>query len=309
MSRSHEVLGQSASVALAGIASALIFSAPALAVTSLPCPSVGAQAPSTTALPTESDEGPPISNGDHFCENWAGFVLEDGRLAGFDFRRADLSSARFTANTVMRGVDLTGADISGAVFSGDGSNMLLVGATGVGASLGFSVNDSFIDMDATNANLTGGTFSASYLRSVFAGAILIDSDWSFAFASDVDFTDADLGGATFLDTGLSGATFRNANLQNAVFGFFVDVRNADFRGADLRDITIDSSVRWTGATYDRFTQLPSGFDPDSVGMVFVIPEPSTSLLVLAGFAGLGIRSRTKRQTAGSNSNDERNRRV
>jgi hypothetical protein len=73
---------------------------------------------------------------------------------------------------------------------------------------------------------------------------------------------ADLSRTDLRETRLDGANLRGAALTSA------DLREASLRGADLTEADLTRAVLH-GATYDRSTRWPEGFDPAVSGAVLV----------------------------------------
>jgi len=132
-------------------------------------------------------------------------------------------------------------------------------------------------LDLRRADFTGLTLE---------GICLDDSD-----LREADFTDADLYWASGFRANFEGAKLRNAQLGGA------SLRGANFRGADLRgayisldnllgsptlegaDLTsalMDGAVL-TGCEYDELTRFPSGFNPESHGMIRIEIKGSSQL--------------------------------
>ena len=90
-----------------------------------------------------------------------------------------------------------------------------------------------------DADLKGADLSDSYM----VGAHLAGADLQGADLSRSDLSDVGLSGAN-----LAGAKFTNAIVREVYFG------NANLAGADF-----------SGATFDKYTRWPAGFDPLRAG--------------------------------------------
>ena len=107
--------------------------------------------------------------------------------------------------------------------------------------------------DLTNADLTNADLEFANLPFAdLENAILTN-----AILTNADLRNAILSGAILSDAILSGAILRNANLKNA------DLKNADLSDADLEFANL------SGATFNKETVFPKGFDPVSCGMKLV----------------------------------------
>ena len=85
--------------------------------------------------------------------------------------------------------------------------------------------------------------------------ILIEKTGKGCQLQGVDFSYEDLSGAE-----LKGANLRGANLREADL-YLADLRGANLGGADLREADLSR------AFYNSVTQFPSGFEPETAGMV------------------------------------------
>ena len=145
------------------------------------------------------------------------------------------------------------------------------------------------------SNLEGASFrdsdllEAQFLRVQAAGADFSGSDLSRASIEGGDYTGADfrrsrllwpsfkdvtLSKANFSAVNLSqchlrGVRFDGANLSGAKIGPVAacDFSGADLKGADLSKMWDEGKSVWKGATYDKFTAWPAGFDPTAAGAV------------------------------------------
>jgi hypothetical protein len=77
---------------------------------------------------------------------------------------------------------------------------------------------------------------------------------------------------------LSGADLSSSYVANA--NLFL----ADLTNADLSDMVGWDDAFWLAATYNSNTVLPTGMDPDSLGMIEV-PAPATILILMVGCLG------------------------
>jgi hypothetical protein len=120
------------------------------------------------------------------------------------------------------------------------------------------------EVDLGGANLIDVTLEdVDLAHANFREAILVGSHFRGSYLSDADFRDANLIDADLSLTALSDTDFRGANLAGA------NLRKALLVGADLRDAKLSDRNRAAdlrGATADRLTQWPKGFDWRGAGV-------------------------------------------
>ena len=105
--------------------------------------------------------------------------------------------------------------------------------------------------DLRGVDLSGASMMDAYLSwADLTGAILVGTDLSYGDLTGANFTDANLENALLMDTTSMLVNFTRANLV----------------GVDLRNAYLLSAV-FTGATYDRSTMWPDGFDPVARGAI------------------------------------------
>jgi hypothetical protein len=117
------------------------------------------------------------------------------------------------------------------------------------------------DANLGYADLGGARLDSADLRGAFlyqarltSGATLWEAD-----LRDANLSTADLRFAPLHDADLRRANLNRANLRGA------DLRRARLHGADLRDANL-GSVKLRGATADRYTAWPDGFDWQGAGV-------------------------------------------
>lgn len=288
----------------------------AAAVSTLPCPSVGAQAPSTPMLGAGQDNA---------CESWM------ANQPGADISGANLTSAALGGN--LSNVDFSNTSFVGARMGSfnyftNYSGAQFNNANLQNASAGYA---SYDDAVFTGANLAGASFTQAYLnRANLSGLDLRTTSFSAAKLGDADFSLANLsgnelsGGSTVslmlrLDrTNFTGATmvgstvrtfstptgtnFTGANLTGATLAFGginIDFTNAilyqtllqtNLRGGSLRNaVLIDADL---GRAVIRGTDLTGAFmsaGTDLAGTVYdeatLFPSGSTFVGPLWGLPG------------------------
>jgi len=208
----------------------------------------------------------------------------DSGLNGASFREANLSGARFVDSS-LRNIDFTGADLRNfALPYGSFSGSIFEGADLRGS---YSAGTGFEYVQAAGTDFRA---SAHYV-----------ADFAFANLRNASFTGASLNDAGFSGSNLEGADFRNTRLEAAYFNG-TSVEGADFSGARFPLAiglgTVVGTPLYDAATdfseaYSDFRELVP-FDPVAAGWQLV-PEPSTTVLLLMGLGGLA------RNRAGSRS--------
>jgi uncharacterized protein YjbI with pentapeptide repeats len=172
-------------------------------------------------------------------------------VAQFAFAQAgkDMSDKDFT------GKDLSGQDLSGAN---------LTDATLKNAKLGKA---NLQGTNLTDADLTGADFTEADL----SGANLQDAMISGAYFLRANLAKANFKGTKKLNIGsvtsLRGADLRKVELSGGATG--IDFREADLRGARLKDVYSLADARIKRAKYDRTTIWPADFDPQQAGLTLV----------------------------------------
>ncbi len=183
-----------------------------------------------------------------------GADLTGASLVGADLRDikascSDLSAvltlgqSRSESCTVLTGVKMSRADVSGADFQGS----FLAGA---------SLDEANIDnANFSYAELTGVDFSAARMRRValtggadivganFLGASLQGADFTGAKLQMADFSGATLQGALFGFAQLQGTTFQGAEMNGANLTA-TRLHGADFSGAILEAADLSTSKIW-----------------------------------------------------------------
>lgn len=118
-------------------------------------------------------------------------------------------------------------------------------------------------------------------------ADLDSADLESSVLSNANLTSTDLDHADLSLSDLSGAVLTDATLRFAVFSG-AQLSGADFRGAQLANAS-GLDLATGAARFDTATDFTgSGFDPVAAGWTLV-PEPSLSLLMGLGLAGLAAR--------------------
>lgn len=269
---------------------AAVTASPSHAVSTLPCPSVGAQSPSTVLLAAGQDNA---------CENWVttrtvnqpganvasanlSRVLLAGNLDGADlhlanmqfletpicpglsaknanFSSADLRSARLVCS------DFAGANFSNADLRGARSDYVF-GANYAGAL--------FTGADLTDFVAQNSTFDDA----TFAGAILLGTTFIESFFARTDFTGRSFVGGQFLGGNLSDAIFVEADLTAVPFTNY----NSN------RPMRLDR----TDFSFATMTAVQIVFARDAVGTLFTQADLSLADLLTsfseADFSGANL---------------------
>ncbi len=187
--------------------------------------------------------------------------LSKANLSGATFLAASLDETRFSGAT-LNSADLSGTNLTKVVW-GKGISARqtrFLGCTGIGCQIGSS--DETQQADLTGANLTGADFgnadfsnvileSATLLETVFVGATFNQTDFrraqlgglklsaaaifSYAYLTNVDFTQANLFGVSFAFASLFGASTR---IKEAATIEQADFTNAYLEGIDLSGATL-----------------------------------------------------------------------
>jgi hypothetical protein len=115
------------------------------------------------------------------------------------------------------------------------------------------------DTDLRGARWDGVELTAVTLRHVDLG----EADLTTAHLAMARFDRCNLNGAHLDGADLTGAVLNQCDLRG-VCSPGVSFRIAAFRGCDLRRTGLDTA-NLKGATYDRHTRWPAGFDPRAAG--------------------------------------------
>jgi uncharacterized protein YjbI with pentapeptide repeats len=208
----------------------------------------------------------------------------DGDFLGASLRYARLQGALLRSlsmlgepPTRLTGADLTGVDLSGALYEAGiqwpqgfdpeqhgalklGPGEDLRGVNLQGAHL-FRVNLQGANLDGVNlqgANLESANLQGANLRK----ADLSRTEMVGTNMKGADLCYADLRSASLLGTDFKGAKLRYANLQGTgLEPADEDLGANNFLGADLTGAVL------SGAVYENSTRWPKGFDPQRQGAV------------------------------------------
>ena len=135
-------------------------------------------------------------------------------------RLQKLSTEYSAALASIRGLDLSGVDLSGLTLRG------------------FDMFNATLD----DADLTGADFRWAQLgRASFKRATLSGTDFTRSWVYDTDFTGATMENATLYNI-MGHAIFRDANLNGANF-FCAIIAGSDFRGATIGCANLDMDLR------------------------------------------------------------------
>ena len=121
-----------------------------------------------------------------------------------------------------------------------------------------AAGDSMIGIDLSAVNFRGVDLSGSNLYF----AALKDADLSKANLRSCILDRANLTGATLARANLRGASLEKANLLRA------NLWHAKLEGVQWQGANLGWAI-FIGATYDKMTNWPEGFDPNRAGAVLV----------------------------------------
>lgn len=185
--------------------------------------------------------GSSMTYADFRCEQLSGSNFTEAHLVHADFRKAVLIGANF------RRADLLEGDFSGGTLrNADFGDSVGIGTTFRGADL----RDAKFGCDECAEKRKACQEPSSTCTN--------GSGYAFWFA---DFREADLRGVDLGPMDLLRPTFTDT----------------DLRGSNLEatyHFDPHDPAAWRGAIYDDETKLPPGLDPDVVGMVYGVAEPS-----------------------------------
>ncbi len=176
----------------------------------------------------------------------AGLIFQENpliSLADVDLSRINLVEANLVGANLVE-VNLQGANLAGANLS----RAALIRANLVGAQLGWAT---LIKSNLVSAELGGATLTGAELRE----ANLYGAHLGMANMRRASLEAAHLEKANLLGVHLEGAVLTGANLASANL-LWTDFSGARLDMADLR-----------GATYNKHTVWPEGFDPEAAGAV------------------------------------------
>ena len=138
--------------------------------------------------------------------------------------------------------------------------------------------EQLLEKVAAGDNLSGTDLRASKLeladlRAVnLSGADLCRANLYFAKLTDSDLSAANLQLAVLDRADLTGAFLTRANLRGASLEranlFRANLWNARLEGVQCEGANLDRALV-TGATYDKMTNWPNGFDPEGAGAVLI----------------------------------------
>ena len=139
------------------------------------------------------------------------------------------------------GADLSGLDVSGAIFD----DATLVGVNFKAARLDdvSAINANFRDADMTWASALNADFSSAD----FSGAVMVGANLADAVMSSAMARNANMGFASFEGADMAGVYARGANLESTAMG------GTYLKGAVLIDALIGAGIRrsaMTGAVVD-----------------------------------------------------------
>ena len=100
----------------------------------------------------------------------------------------------------------------------------------------------------------------------FDNATFRNADLYWLIALGASFRNAVMDGCAFRGADLKEVDFNGASLRNAKFLLSNLGGRTDLSGADLSTAVVDGAD-FTGASYDRNTKFPPGFDPANHGLL------------------------------------------
>lgn len=232
---------------------------------------------------------------------FTGMLVQQFR--GTNFTGADWSNVAFTmaASTTQQfqQANFTNANFSGAVFD----------KGPVTGTIEFFNQAIFANSDFSGATISMPANGNSPLRlAVFSSASNFDGATILAINSNktsnpLTFAGSSFEGAT-LGFNLENINLDNVSFKNATFiaGATLRTNSANFTNFEGAHLTLGyadhlTSLTWLpgqAPTYDAntiFTTQTGVFDPVASGWTLVVPEPTSLMLVCAGFLGLAARRR------------------
>jgi uncharacterized protein YjbI with pentapeptide repeats len=175
-----------------------------------------------------------------------GADLSGLQLSGANFTDADLSGADLSGATLFKatcvGISLMGANLQGAEFSGadlSRGNLQDAKAARVGLGMACLQDARLFSTHLEEATLTKADLQGADVRcAVLKGARIREADLRKA-----DFTAAELKGADLSLSRLDGAAFNNADLRDTRLRAIAGFEEAEWLGADIRDINFAGAYR------------------------------------------------------------------
>jgi len=186
-------------------------------------------------------------------------------ISGIDLSQYDLSNLDLS-NLNLAYASLVGADLSDAnlsrtnLYKADLREAVLYGADLQDCDLKES--------DMSEVQLEGPELIGAKLT----GAILLNIGLEKTNLSNLDLTNVNLQGGWFRESDLTNTILKGANLS------YADLQKADLRGTNLAEANLEGSIL-DGASYDKDTIWPEGFEPDELGAVFLEPSPTIDIAV------------------------------
>jgi uncharacterized protein YjbI with pentapeptide repeats len=151
-------------------------------------------------------------------------------------------------------IELKGARLDGVIFESD-ENVQLPGVDLESAKL---EGANLPEIQLSKAKLN----QANLTEAILTGALLEEAEMKNTLLENAKLTNANMYRTILTGANLRGAILTNANLKEA------DLRCALLQGANLETIKpgeLEGSM-FQGATYDKLTNFPDGFDAKAQGM-------------------------------------------